>query len=259
MSLFTVHTIPTLKDNYVWLLQASNTQSVIVVDPGDAAPVLAYIEAHDLIPVALLITHHHYDHVDGILPFLQSYDVPVFGPKKELIPAMTHALSTTQNLQVHRDFPAFRVLELPGHTKGHLAYLTDDCLFCGDTLFSAGCGRLLGGTAAQLFSSLEAISQLPLTTKIYCTHEYTEANLRFANAIEPDNTDILQRQQDVSRLRQNNQPSLPSSLALELKTNPFLRCHHPSVIKRAEQFSAQRLFNELAVFTALRQWKDIYS
>lgn len=256
MTHFTVHFVPIFADNYVWLLKAADSQSVIVVDPGDAKPVLDYIAEHKLTPVALLITHHHYDHVDGIQPFLQQYDVPVFGPEKEHIPAMTHPLSAIETLEVHPDFPAFRVLEVPGHTKGHIAYLIEDCLFCGDTLFSAGCGRLLGGTATQLLSSLEAISQLPLATKIYCTHEYTGANLRFAKAIEPNNADIVQRQQDVFQLRQSNQPSLPSHLALELKTNPFLRCHQRSVIQRVEQYTAQRLGNSLAVFTALREWKD---
>ncbi|MCL4138894.1 UNVERIFIED_CONTAM: hypothetical protein GTU68_050719 [Idotea baltica] len=169
---------------------------------------------------------------------------------------MTQALSATENLIVHPDFPPLHVLAVPGHTKGHIAYYIDDCLFCGDTLFSAGCGRLLGGTAAQLLSSLETLSQLPLATKIYCTHEYTEANLRFANTTELDNVDILQRQQTVSRLRQSKQASLPSNLALELKTNPFLRCHHPDVINSAEQYAGQPLNTKLAVFTALRQWKD---
>lgn len=258
MSLFTVHSIAILEDNYVWLIQAGNTNSVIVVDPGDAKPVLSYIKAHNLTPVALLITHHHYDHVDGIQPFLQHYNVPVFGPKKERIPSKTRSLSCTEHLEIHPDFPAFRVLDVPGHTLGHIAYLINDCLFCGDTLFSAGCGRILGGSTAALFSSLELISRLPPTTKIYCTHEYTAANLRFAHTIEPDNTDILQRQQAVSQLRQNDLPSLPSTLALELKTNPFLRCNQSSVKQRAEQYSAQRLNDDLAVFTVLRKWKDTF-
>jgi len=256
MSLLSVHTIPILEDNYVWLIQASNSQAVIVVDPGDEVPVLAYIEAHNLIPVALLITHHDYDHVDGIKPFLAEYDVPVYGPADELIPGMTYPLSSTEQLSVHADFPSVQVLDVPGHTRGHIAYLIDNCLFCGDTLFAAGCGRLRGGTHEQLFSSLKQISRLPPTTKIYCSHEYTEANLAFARAVEPSNLDVAERQEKVASLSQLGKATLPSHLAIELKTNPFLRCHKTSVIGAVKQQVSERLGDEQAVFTALRQWKD---
>jgi len=258
MTLFTVHTIPIFEDNYVWLLQAKGSQSVIVIDPGDEKPILAYIKAHDLIPVALLITHHDYDHVDGIKPFLADYNVPVYGPATELIPAMTNPLSAVESLSVHADFPPIRVLDVPGHSRGHIAYLIDGCLFCGDTLFAGGCGRLRGGTHAQLFSSLKQISLLPPTTKVYCSHEYTEANLAFAQTVEAHNLNIDIRREETAILRQANQPTLPSNLALELTTNPFLRCHEPAVIKAVEQHISQRLSDELAVFTALRQWKDSF-
>jgi hydroxyacylglutathione hydrolase len=250
--------IPILEDNYVWLLQADHSQSVIVIDPGDEKPILAYIKAHNLIPVALLITHHDYDHVDGIKPFLSHYDVPVYGPANELIPAMTHPSSATENIVVHADFPPVRVLDVPGHSRGHIAYLVDDCLFCGDTLFAAGCGRLRGGTHAQLFSSLQQISQLPPATQIYCSHEYTAANLVFAQAVEPNNIDISARREEAAALRHANKPTLPSNLALELKTNPFLRCDKSTVVSSVEQHVSQRLNDELAVFTALRLWKDSF-
>jgi hydroxyacylglutathione hydrolase len=256
--MFTVHMIPILEDNYVWLLQASHSQSVIVIDPGDEKPILAYIKAHNLIPVALLITHHDYDHVEGIKPFLNYYDVPVYGPANELIPAMTHPLSATENISVHADFPPVRVLDVPGHSRGHIAYLISDCLFCGDTLFAAGCGRLRGGTHAQLLSSLQQISQLPPITQIYCSHEYTEANLVFAQAVEPNNLDIRTRRKEAAALRRANKPTLPSNLALELKTNPFLRCDKSTVVDGVEQHISQRLSDELAVFTALRLWKDAF-
>jgi hydroxyacylglutathione hydrolase len=258
MSLLSVHTIPILEDNYVWLIQVPDSQAVIVVDPGDEAPVLAYIKAHDLIPVALLITHHDYDHVDGIKPFLAEYNVPVYGPANELIPGMTRPLSAIEQLSVHVDFPPIQVLDVPGHTHGHIAYLIDDCLFCGDTLFAAGCGRLRGGTHAQLFSSLKQISQLSPATKIYCSHEYTEANLAFARAVEPNNLAITERQEKVTSLRQTGKTTLPTHLALELETNPFLRCDKTSVINAVEQHVSQRLIDEQAVFTALRQWKDTF-
>ena len=256
MSLLSVHTIPVLEDNYVWLIQAADSQAVIVVDPGDETPVLAYLKAHNLTPVALLITHHDYDHVDGIKPFLARYNVPVYGPANELIPGMTYPLSAAEQLSVHTDFPLIRVLDVPGHTRGHIAYLIDDCLFCGDTLFAAGCGRLRGGTHEQLFSSLKQISRLPSTTKIYCSHEYTEANLTFAYAVEPNNSAIAERREKVAALRQMGKVTLPTHLALELETNPFLRCNQTSVTQAVEQHVSQRLSDEQAVFTALLQWKD---
>ncbi len=258
MTLFTVHAVPVLEDNYVWLLQANGSQSVIVIDPGDAEPVIAFIRQQNLVPVAILVTHHHYDHVDGIQPFLAQYPVPIFGPDGESIPGMTQPLSATDNLSIHADFPDCQVIAVPGHTHGHIAYKINDCLFCGDTLFAAGCGRLLGGTHAQLLASLKDISTLPLETKIYCAHEYTVANLKFARTVEPNNIETQQRLRHVTQLRAQGHITLPSTLALELTTNPFLRCHEPAVIKAVEQHVSQRLSDELAVFTALRQWKDSF-
>lgn len=257
MTTFTVQAIPTLQDNYVWLICASDSAHVIVIDPGDAKPVIEAIRQQNLIPVAILITHHHYDHIDGIQPFLTQYPVPVFGPKNGAIPGMTHPLSEgDEYFSVHNAFPTCHVIAVPGHTDNHIAYLMDDCLFCGDTLFAAGCGRLLGGTAAQLLASLKYIGTLPLETKIYCAHEYTAANLAFASVVEPDNTATQQRLKDTMTLRSQGQITLPSTLALEHATNPFLRCQQATVVEAVEQHVAETLKDELAVFTALRRWKD---
>jgi hydroxyacylglutathione hydrolase len=256
MTKFTVQAVPTLKDNYVWLIRAVDSDHVIVIDPGEAKPVIDALQQQNLVPIAILITHHHYDHVDGIKPFLSHYDVPVYGPANELIPAMTHPLSATDSLSIHPAFPDCRVIAIPGHTPGHIAYLFSDSLFCGDTLFAAGCGRVLGGTHAQLFASLNTLSTLPLDTKIYCAHEYTVANLQFACTVEPDNIDMQQRLQETTQYREQGRITLPSTLNLELSTNPFLRCQQASVIQRVEQQVSHELVDELAVFTALRQWKD---
>tara|TARA_B100000795_G_scaffold4214_1_gene2936 strand:+ start:230 stop:1006 length:777 start_codon:yes stop_codon:yes gene_type:complete len=256
MTKFSVQGVPTLKDNYVWLIRAGNSPHVIVIDPGDEKPVIAAIQHQQLIPVAIIITHHHYDHVDGVEPFLKHFQVPVYGPSNELIPAVTHPLEPSDNLSIHKDFPSCQVIAVPGHTNGHLAYLFNDSLFCGDTLFSAGCGRLLGGTYSQLLTSLKYICSLPLKTKIYCAHEYTANNLKFSCIIEPDSIEIQQRSEYIDKLRAENKITLPSTLEIELATNPFLRCREPSVIRAAEQYTSQDLVNELAVFTVLRQWKD---
>jgi hydroxyacylglutathione hydrolase len=256
MTKFSVRAVSTLKDNYVWLIHAENSAHVIVIDPGDEKPVIQAIQHQELIPVAIIITHHHYDHVDGIEPFLEHFKVPVYGPANESIPAVTNPLLPSDNLSIHRDFPSCQVIAVPGHTNGHLAYLFDDSLFCGDTLFSAGCGRLLGGTYSQLLNSLKYICSLPLKTKIYCAHEYTVNNLRFSLVVEPGNHEVQQRLEYVEKLRTESKITLPSTLEIELATNPFLRCQEPSVVSAAEQYISHSLVNELAVFTVLRQWKD---
>ena len=258
MTKFSVQAVPALKDNYVWLIRAKNSAHVIVIDPGDAKPVIEAIRHQGLIPVAIIITHHHYDHVDGIKPLLEHFKVPVYGPTNELIPAVSHPLLPSDNLSIHKDFPSCQVIAVPGHTNGHLAYLFGDSLFCGDTLFSAGCGRILGGTYSQLLTSLKCICSLPLNTKIYCAHEYTANNLKFSLTVDPDNIEVKQRLKYVDKLRSESKITLPSTLEIELATNPFLRCQEPSIVRAAEKHVSRDLVNELAVFTVLRQWKDIF-
>lgn len=251
-----IQAVSAFNDNYIWFIQEPNSRKLLIVDPGDAKPVIEAIEQQQLTPVALLITHHHSDHIAGIKELVKHYDIPVYGPKYEDIPSLTYPLTASDELKIDSAFPSLSVLDIPGHTSGHIAFLIEDNLFCGDTLFGAGCGRLLGGTAEQLHHSLQLIASLPEQTNIFCAHEYTQANLNFATHVEPHNAEIRQRIVDTDALVKNGKPSLPSRLSLELKTNPFLRCQQPEVIQAAQQFSGQPLPSPAAVFTTLRSWKD---
>ena len=250
--------IPAFKDNYIWALH--NRQHAVVVDPGDAAPVLAYLAEHQLKLAAILCTHHHSDHVGGICELVQVYNVPVYGPQHEDIPCISHAVGDGDVVEMPELGSRLEVLEIPGHTRGHIAYLGAAGLFCGDTLFGCGCGRLFEGTAAQLFHSLQRLANLPGATNVYCAHEYTEANIRFALACEPGNAQLRQRQQDCRALRAAGRSTLPSTIALEKATNPFLRCTVPEVIRSVEQQAGLKLppEGEVAVFAALREWKNIF-
>lgn len=251
-----IQAVPAFNDNYIWFIEEPKSRKLLIVDPGDAKPVIEVIEQQQLKPIALLISHHHSDHIAGIKELVKQYDIPVYGPKYEAIPSLTYPLTAFANLKVDSAFPSLTVLDVPGHTSGHIAFLIEGNLFCGDTLFGAGCGRLLGGTAEQLHHSLQLIASLPEQTKIFCAHEYTQANLRFATHVEPDNEEIRQRIVDTNALVMNGKPSLPSLLKLELKTNPFLRCQQPEVIQAAQQFCGHQLRSSEAVFTTLRSWKD---
>jgi len=248
--------VPALHDNYIWTLVNRNNKHAVCIDPGDAEPVFALLKREKLILSALLITHHHWDHTNGIKALLNHYPVPVYGPQKEPIASLTQPLLENEQITLKKLDLTLTVLEIPGHTKGHIAFYNQDSVFCGDTLFAAGCGRLFEGTAEQMYQSLMKLSQLPDNTKIYCAHEYTQANLRFAETVEPDNPDIQARLKEVQQLRQKQQITLPSQLAVERLTNPFLRCHTASVRAAAEQFTQQTLASPIAVFAAIRHWKD---
>jgi len=256
--MLTIHAINAFEDNYIWFIQAANSSSVLIVDPGDATPVLEALNKYELTPVAIIITHGCHDHVDGIEVILEHYDVPVYGPKNEFIPCITHPLSACDDLVISEQFPIISVLDIPGHTKGHIGFLIEGKLFCGDALFAAGCGRLHSGPAEVLFQSIQTIAALPDDTQIYCAHEYTVANLKFAITVEPKNEAIAQRIIDTDRLRQQGLPSLPSSLGLERQTNPFLRCGQSGVKEAVTSHSAVRLDTEEQVFKQLRLWKDKY-
>lgn len=251
-----VHPVPAFQDNYIWLIQAENSQKALIVDPGDAIPVIEALKQLNLEPVAILITHHHADHIGGIDALLAQFSLPVYGPAAETIPAITQPLESCDDLLIDPDFPAFQVLDTPGHTAGHICYLAENKLFCGDTLFAGGCGRLLGGTAADLFDSLQLLSMLPADTEIYCAHEYTEANLRFAKTVDRENPALDKRITITQQKRARNEATVPSLLADELATNPFLRSEDSKVKRAAEQFAGHPLDNAKAVFTMLRQWKD---
>jgi hydroxyacylglutathione hydrolase len=248
--------VPAFKDNYVWLVINRENKFSIVIDPGDAAPVLHALKEDQARLAAILITHHHKDHSGGIQGILQHHIVPVFGPANEEVNGVTHLVQDQQAIAIEAATLNFQVLSIPGHTRGHIAYYGHDMLFCGDTLFTGGCGRLFEGTAEQMYASLMKLAALPDTTKVYCGHEYTEANLRFAQAVEPNNKFLLERIERVKILRAQNLPTVPSTILEEKQTNPFLRCEVVEVITAAEQHIGAKLNMHIEVFACLRKWKD---
>lgn len=258
-----LHAIPAFTDNYLWTLVEGD--AAVVVDPGDAAPVGRFLDEHKLTLTAILVTHHHPDHVGGLAPLLARGDVPVYGPAAEAsrIRLLNHPLDDGDAIEIFGR--RFEVMSVPGHTLGHIAYYCagttgneePGILLCGDTLFSAGCGRLFEGSPEQMHASLGRLAALPPQTRVYCTHEYTLANLAFAQAVEPQNRDIAAHIDQVRSWRAAGRPSLPSSLALEHRINPFLRAREPAVRRAAESWAgAPALPTEGAVFAALRRWKD---
>ncbi|MEZ9059490.1 hydroxyacylglutathione hydrolase [Vibrio pelagius] len=247
-----IKSIPAFNDNYIWLIENSDRRCA-VVDPGDAAPVLEYLERHELTLDAILITHHHNDHIGGVPELVRQFPtIDVVGPKNEPIPTLTHPVDDGDQLELFDE--VFLVLGLSGHTAGHIGYVGDGKLFCGDVLFSAGCGRIMEGTPQQMFDALNKITALPQETEVYCAHEYTAANIAFALAVEPDNMQLQQYRDDVNRLRAQNKSTIPTNLRLEKWINPFLRYSEPSVIKSVSNRTEHT--DPLSVFTALRAWKN---
>ncbi len=249
--------IPAFNDNYIWLLD--DNKHAWVVDPGDAKPVLTYLENKKLHLEGVLITHHHLDHVGGVKQLQQAFNnVVIYGP---LSPHITIERSIVNESRLINILGyEFNVICTPGHTLDHIVYYcgltVKPVLFCGDTLFAGGCGRLFEGTSEQMLNSLEKLSALPDETLVYCAHEYTMANLHFAAMVEPENIDISNRMTVEQNKRDKQQPTIPSSIALEKKTNPFLRCTHASVISSARKVK-QNITGTDTVFAAIREWKDI--
>lgn len=248
--------IPAFADNYLWLLH--DGQRALVVDPGDAEPVLQALKQHALQLTSILVTHHHVDHTGGIDALREATGATVYGPATERIPEPFIPLRDSDTVNV-LDLN-FQVLDVPGHTAGHIAFYARNMdgkplLFCGDTLFSGGCGRLFEGTSAQMRASLDKLAALPGDTRVCCTHEYTLSNLRFALAVEPDNTDLVTYQAHCTRLREAGRPTLPTSIAQELSINPFLRTLQATVIAAARRIDPAAR-DDISVFTAIRQWKN---
>ena len=242
-------------DNYIWALVSK--ESVYVVDPGDPNPVLDFLSENNFILEGILITHHHYDHTGGIKTLTDRYDVPVYGPVNYSIEGITHKLRENDCISIFNQ--DFKIFEVPGHTLDHIAYYSDSdqkLLFCGDTLFSGGCGRLFEGTPAQMHDSLQKLKSLSPETLVYCTHEYTENNLNFAVVVNNENEYLKNYYSEVKIKRKNDEITLPSSIQKELEINPFLRLTDENIISNASDFSSIDINKEVDTLTAIREWKD---
>lgn len=260
-----VLTVPAFEDNYLWLIH--DGVHAAAVDPGDAAPILEALAANGLLLTAILLTHHHADHIGGVPALLAHAQVPVFGPRHDGIAAVTEPLGEGDRIAVPGLGLELSVLDVPGHTRGHIAYVRDDgpdgagthWLFCGDTLFGAGCGRLFEGTPAQMADSLAKLAALPDDTLVFCAHEYTLSNLRFAEAVEPGNQALQLRLRADSATRGSKLPTIPSTIGIEKATNPFLRADEPGI--RTSLVDAGKLApgaGKVEAFAALREWKNVF-
>jgi hydroxyacylglutathione hydrolase len=244
------------QDNYIWVLRRDGNAAV--VDPGDAQPVLDYLRAEKLQLTAILNTHHHADHVGGNAALLEHRQVPVYGPHDERIPTVSRRLHQDETFTLEEFGISFSVLEIPGHTRTHIAFHGGGMLFCGDTLFACGCGRLFEGTPAQMHASLAKLTALADSTRVYCGHEYTVANIRFARAADPGNPELAQWEAEAAAQRAANQPTLPSTLAREKRANPFVRCDQPGVIAAASRQCGKTLSDPVSVLAAIREWKNSF-
>lgn len=260
MLIFTA--LPAFKDNYIWLLQDTERQLCAAVDPGDAQPVLTWLAEHPQWQLTdIVITHYHHDHIGGVTALKEATQARVIGPARETIPSLDVPVDEGASIELLGH--TVQVFAVPGHTLGHVVYFCQDqvdppWLLSGDTLFAGGCGRVFEGTAEQMHASLSRLATLADTTLVYCTHEYTLSNLLFAAAVEPNSADLQQRLEQVRQLRAANKITLPSNIALEKRTNPFLRCEQPEVIQAAEHRAGTPLEQSHAVFATIRSWKDTF-
>ncbi|WP_045859683.1 hydroxyacylglutathione hydrolase [Teredinibacter purpureus] len=254
-----IKAIPILQDNYVWALLPKNSNDAIIIDPGLAEPVTQFLQENNRKLTAILVTHHHWDHTDGIKTLVDAAQCPVYGPDSHAIPQVTHPLISGATISPCAN-GQLAVIAIPGHTEEHIGYQLlhqeQPILFCGDTLFSAGCGRLLGGTAEQLKHSLDMIKELPSSTLIYPTHEYTQANLTFAKAVMPNNRSVKDYTRWVAQQRNKHAITLPTTVARELALNPFMRCNDQEVVDAVKGHFSIDASDEQTIFTHLRLWKD---
>ncbi len=254
MAAYDIVALSAFSDNYIWTLR--DATHAVVIDPGEAQPVLEFLGREGLQLAAILNTHHHADHIGGNAALLAQYPAPVFGPRDERIPEVTHPLAGGQRFTLPHFNIGFEVIDIPAHTRSHIAFHGDGLLFCGDTLFAAGCGRLFEGTPRQMHEALTRLAALPDETRVYCGHEYTLANLRFARAAEPDNALLPDLAARMERLRAAGTPTLPSTIAQEKASNPFIRVTAPGVIASASGRAGHPLTDPVSVLAELRDWKN---
>ncbi len=246
--------IPAFRDNYIWAM--GDGRRVAVVDPGDAAPVERFLAERGLELCAILATHHHADHIGGVPALVKRWRCPVYGPAHDGVQGLDRELAEGDRVEVAGLAVTFSVLDIPAHTAGHIAFVNPDMAFVGDTLFACGCGRLFEGTAAQMSHSLAKLAALPEATRVYCGHEYTLANIAFAEAVEPGNARLAKRKASDTRRREAGEPTLPTTIGEERATNPFLRCTEPEVIASAERHADRKLSSPVEVFAEIREWKN---
>jgi len=257
----TVTAITAFSDNYIWAIGSNDNNQLVLVDPGDAQVCIDYIENHNQILSGILITHHHPDHVGGINALVEyckqnSWSLTIYGPSNENIPQRDIPLIEGDVVDLSSIGIKLEVLDLPGHTAGHIAFFNERYLFCGDTLFSGGCGRLFEGTAQQMHQSLAKLSNLPDSTKVFCAHEYTAANLSFALTVDPENVELINYFNQVIELRSTNQATIPTTIGLEKEINPFLRCQYKALQESASDYTNGKVALGTETFSVLRHWKN---
>lgn len=254
MSQYEVVPVRAFSDNYIWTVR--DATHAVVVDPGDAKPVLSYLNAEKLELAAIVLTHHHNDHIGGVSELIKDRPIPVYGPHDPRVPDATQRLREGESITLPHFGIRLTVLEVPGHTSSHIAFYGADMLFCGDTLFAAGCGRLFEGTPAQMHDSLSKFMRLPDRTRVYCAHEYTLANIRFARAADPGNQTLADWEARARAMREVDAPTVPSTIGLERAANPFVRCAESAVIASASQRAGKPLGDPVSVLATIREWKN---